>query len=99
MDPAPATLDVLPEVASAVAGRVPVLLDSGIRSGADVLLALALGADAVVIGRLAAYGLAAAGEAGVRRVIELLAEELRTLMVLAGLPDIKSITADTVARR
>ena len=99
VDPAPATLDVLPEVASAVAGRVPVLLDSGIRSGADVLLALALGADAVVIGRLAAYGLAAAGEAGVRRVIELLAEELRTLMVLAGLPDIKSITADTVARR
>ena len=86
-------------MASAVAGRVPVLLDSGIRSGADVLLALALGADAVVIGRLAAYGLAAAGEAGVRRVIELLAEELRTLMVLAGLPDIKSITADTVARR
>ena len=99
VDPAPATLDVLPEVASAVAGRVPVLLDSGIRSGADVLLALALGADAVVIGRLAAYGLAAAGEAGVRRVIELLAEELRTLMVLAGLPDIKSITVDTVARR
>ena len=99
VDPAPASLDVLPEVASAVAGRVPVLLDSGVRSGADVLLALALGADAVVIGRLAAYGLAAAGEAGVRRVIELLAEELRTLMVLAGLPDIKSITAEVVARR
>ena len=89
----------MPEVVSAVAGRVPVLLDSGIRSGADVLLALALGADAVVIGRLAAYGLAAAGEAGVRRVIELLTEELRTLMVLAGLPDIKSITSDAVARR
>jgi 4-hydroxymandelate oxidase len=99
VDPAPASLDVLPEVVSAVAGRVPVLLDSGIRSGADVLLALALGADAVVIGRLAAYGLAAAGEAGVRRVIELLAEELRTLMVLAGLPDLKSITAEVVARR
>jgi 4-hydroxymandelate oxidase len=99
VDPAPASLDVLPEVVSAVAGRAPVLLDSGIRSGADVLLALALGADAVVIGRLAAYGLAAAGEAGVRRVIELLAEELRTLMVLAGLPDIKSITSEAVARR
>ena len=99
VDPAPASLDALPEVVSAVAGRAPVLLDSGIRSGADVLLALALGADAVVIGRLAAYGLAAAGEAGVRRVIELLTEELRTLMVLAGLPDIKSITPDAVARR
>jgi 4-hydroxymandelate oxidase len=53
----------------------------------------------VVIGRLAAYGLAAAGEAGVRRVIGLLTEELRALMVLAGLPDIKSITPDVVARR
>jgi isopentenyl diphosphate isomerase/L-lactate dehydrogenase-like FMN-dependent dehydrogenase len=99
VDPAPASLDVLPEVVSAVAGRVPVLLDSGVRTGADVLLALALGADAVVIGRLAAYGLAAGGEAGVRRVLELLAEELRTLMVLAGLPDLKSITPDVLARR
>jgi isopentenyl diphosphate isomerase/L-lactate dehydrogenase-like FMN-dependent dehydrogenase len=99
IDPAPASLDVLPEVAGAVAGRVPVLLDSGIRTGADVFLALALGADAVVIGRLAAYGLAAAGEAGVRRVIELLTEELRTLMILAGAPDIASITPDLVMRR
>ena len=92
VDPSPASLDALPEIAAAVGGRVPVLLDSGVRSGADVFLALALGADAVVIGRLAAYGLAAAGEAGVRRVIELLTDELRTLMILAGVPDIKSIT-------
>src|SRR5215469_9496006 len=99
VDPAPASLDALPEVAAAVAGRVPVLLDSGVRSGADVFVALALGADAVVIGRLAAYGLAAAGEAGVRRVIELLAEELRTLMILAGAPDTASITPDLVMRR
>jgi 4-hydroxymandelate oxidase len=99
VDPAPASLDALPEVVAAVAGRVPVLMDSGIRNGADVLLALALGADAVVIGRLAAYGLAAAGEAGVRRVIELLTDEFRTLMILAGLPDIKSITPDVVAPR
>ena len=99
VDPSPASLDALPEVVETVAGRVPVLLDSGVRSGADVFLALALGADAVVIGRLAAYGLAAAGEAGVRRVIELLADELRTLMILAGMPDVKSITRDVVARR
>ena len=99
VDPAPASLDALPEVTAAVAGRVPVLLDSGVRSGADVLVALALGADAVVIGRLAAYGLGAAGEPGVRRVIELLAQELRTLMILAGLPDLKSITAGVIARR
>jgi isopentenyl diphosphate isomerase/L-lactate dehydrogenase-like FMN-dependent dehydrogenase len=99
VDPAPASLAVLPEVAAAVAGRVPVLLDSGVRTGADVLIALALGADAVVIGRLAAYGLAAAGEAGVRRTIGLLAEEIRTLMILAGIPDIKSVTRDLVAPR
>jgi isopentenyl diphosphate isomerase/L-lactate dehydrogenase-like FMN-dependent dehydrogenase len=99
VDPAPASLDALPEIAAAVAGRVPLLLDSGVRTGADVLLALALGADVVVIGRLAAYGLAAAGEVGVRRTIELLTEELRTLMILAGIPDVKSITRAAVARR
>jgi isopentenyl diphosphate isomerase/L-lactate dehydrogenase-like FMN-dependent dehydrogenase len=99
VDPAPASLDALPEVAATVAGRVPVLLDSGVRTGADVFLALALGADAVVIGRLAAYGLAAAGEAGVRRTIELLTEELRTLMILAGTPDLAAITPATVTYR
>ena len=99
VDPAPASLDALPEVAAAVGGRVPLLLDSGVRTGADVFLALALGASAVVIGRLAAYGLAAAGEYGVRRTIELLTQELRTLMILAGVPDIPSLTAGTVARR
>jgi isopentenyl diphosphate isomerase/L-lactate dehydrogenase-like FMN-dependent dehydrogenase len=96
VDPAPASLDALPEVAEAVGGRVPILLDSGVRTGSDVFTALALGADAVVIGRLAAYGLAAAGETGVRRTIELLAEELRTLMILAGTPDIGSITPATL---
>jgi isopentenyl diphosphate isomerase/L-lactate dehydrogenase-like FMN-dependent dehydrogenase len=99
VDPAPASLDALPEIAQAVGGQVPLLLDSGVRTGADVFLALALGASAVVIGRLAAYGLAAAGEHGVRRTIELLTQELRTLMILAGVPDIASLTADTVARR
>ncbi|HEY1820014.1 MAG TPA: alpha-hydroxy acid oxidase [Trebonia sp.] len=99
VDPAPASLDVLPEIAAAVAGQVPILLDSGVRTGADVFLALALGASAVVIGRLAAYGLAAAEEQGVRRTIELLTQELHILMTLAGLPDIPSITADAVGRR
>jgi 4-hydroxymandelate oxidase len=96
IDPAPASLDVLPEVAAQVNGRVPVLLDSGVRTGADVFLALALGASAVVIGRLAAYGLAAAAEHGVRRTVELLAQELHILMTLAGVPDIASFTQDLV---
>jgi 4-hydroxymandelate oxidase len=99
VDPSPATLDVLPEIAAQVNGRVPVLLDSGVRTGADIFLALALGASAVVIGRLAAYGLAAAGERGVRRTIELLTQELHTLMTLAGIPDIPSLAPDLVARR
>ncbi|HEX3716067.1 MAG TPA: alpha-hydroxy acid oxidase [Trebonia sp.] len=99
VDPAPASLDVLPEVAAQVNGRVPVLLDSGVRTGADVFLALALGASAVVIGRLAAYGLAAAGEHGVRRTVELLAQELHILMILAGVPDIAAFTPALVARR
>src|SRR6185437_9845878 len=99
VDPSPASLDVLPEIAAAVAGQVPILLDSGVRTGADVFLALALGASAVVIGRLTAYGLAAAGEYGVRRTIELLTQELHILMTLAGIPDIASFTRGTVAPR
>ncbi len=88
LDPAPASLDALPAVAAAVGGRVPIALDSGVRSGTDVFLALALGADVVVLGRLAAYGLAAAGEAGVLRTLELLEEELRTAMILAGVASV-----------
>jgi 4-hydroxymandelate oxidase len=99
VDPAPATLDVLPDIAATVAGEVPILLDSGVRTGADVFLALALGASAVVIGRLAAYGLAAAGEYGVRRTIELLAQELHILMTLSGIPDVQALTGDAVAHR
>lgn len=99
LDPAPATLDALPEVAAAVAGRVPIALDSGVRTGADVFLALALGADVVVLGRLAIYGLAANGEAGVRRTLELLAEELRTLMILAGVPTISDFGPALVGQR
>jgi isopentenyl diphosphate isomerase/L-lactate dehydrogenase-like FMN-dependent dehydrogenase len=99
VDPSPASLDVLPEIAAAVSGQVPVLLDSGVRTGADVFLALALGASAVVIGRLAAYGLAAAGEHGVRRTIELLTRELHILMTLAGIPDVPSFTREAIAPR
>jgi 4-hydroxymandelate oxidase len=99
LDPAPASLDALPEVAAAVAGRVPIAFDSGVRTGSDLFLALALGADVVVIGRLAVYGLAAGGEAGVRRTIELLMEELRTLMILAGVPSIDEFDATLVAER
>jgi len=84
LDGLPATLDALPEVAHAVGGRVPVLMDGGIRRGTDVLKALALGADATLVGRPILYGLAADGEAGARRVLELLRDEIVRGLALIG---------------
>lgn len=78
------TGDALPEVVDAVEGRVPVLVDGGIRRGVDVAVALALGADAVLVGRPALWGLAADGEAGARRVLELLRSELELALCLLG---------------
>jgi len=76
--------DALPDVVDAVAGRATVLVDGGIRRGTDVAIALALGADAVLIGRPALWGLAAAGEAGAGRVLELLRAELELVLALCG---------------
>ncbi|MFJ4649973.1 alpha-hydroxy acid oxidase [Nocardia sp. NPDC088792] len=98
VDPAPASLDMLPAIRAAAGPRVPILLDSGIRTGSDIYLALALGADAVIIGRAAIYGLAAAGQPGVDRVLELLTEELRTLMILSGAATIADIDRDRILR-
>ncbi|KES08693.1 alpha-hydroxy-acid oxidizing protein [Streptomyces coelicolor] len=84
LDGAVPSIDVLPEVAAAVNDGCEVLLDSGIRSGTDVLRALALGASGVLVGRPLIWGLAAAGEAGARRVLDLLADELRDALGLSG---------------
>ena len=84
-----ASLDALPRVLDAVRGRIPVLLDSGIRTGADVLKALALGARAVLIGRPYVYGLALAGEAGVREVIRNLAADFDLTLGLAGFASVR----------
>jgi isopentenyl diphosphate isomerase/L-lactate dehydrogenase-like FMN-dependent dehydrogenase len=84
LDGVPATLDALPEVVEAVAGRAEVYLDGGIRRGADVAKALALGARAVLAGRAPLFGLAAAGEDGVRHVLELLRDELALTLCLLG---------------
>ena len=91
LDPVPATLDVLEEVVTAVGSEVEVLLDGGVRSGADVVMALALGARAVLIGRPAALGLGAAGEAGVARVLEILDHELLTTMTLLGRSSVRDL--------
>lgn len=84
MDHVPATLEVLPDVVEAVGDRTEVLFDSGIRRGSDIVTALAMGARAVLVGRAHLYGLAAAGEAGVRHAIDILSTELRTAMALCG---------------
>ena len=91
LDTAPATIDALPRIADRVNGRVPLLLDGGIRRGTDVLKALALGADAVLIGRPYVYGLAVAGADGVASVIEILRRELELGLALMGRPTIAAL--------
>src|SRR6266702_4273707 len=84
LDGAPSSIEVLPEIADAVGSQVEVMFDGGIRSGQDVMRALALGAKSCMIGRAYAYGLGAGGEAGVEKAISLIAKELETTMGLCG---------------
>jgi 4-hydroxymandelate oxidase len=96
LDAAPATIDVLPRIADAVAGSGEVFLDGGIRRGTDVVKALALGARAVLVGRPILWGLATGGRAGVASVLAMLRRELDLAMALCGCPDIAAITRDLV---
>ncbi|MFQ5703982.1 MAG: alpha-hydroxy acid oxidase [Gemmatimonadales bacterium] len=98
LDGVPATIEVLEEVVRAVGGRAEVLLDGGVRRGTDVLKALALGARAVLIGRPYVWGLAADGEAGVTRVLELLRDEVELAMALLGCPAVADISGDHVGQ-
>src|SRR5690606_34954064 len=91
LDGAPSTIRVLPEIVDAVGHRTEVYLDSGIRSGQDVLRALAYGARSTFIGRPMLYGLGAGGEAGVARVLEIIRKELDTTMALCGERDILDV--------
>lgn len=97
LDAAIASLDALPAIVDAVDGRVPILLDGGVRRGTDVLTSLALGATAVGIGRPIIWGLAVDGEAGVGSVLDLLTAELVNAMALAGAASIADVTADLLA--
>jgi L-lactate dehydrogenase (cytochrome) len=94
LDGAPATATVLPEIAGAVGDRIEVLFDGGIRSGQDVLKALALGARGCLIGRAYLYGLAARGEAGVAAALEVIRKEIEVSMVLTGLDDVRAAGGD-----
>jgi lactate 2-monooxygenase len=96
LDGSIATLEALPEIVKAVAGRVPILLDSGIRGGSDMFKAIALGATAVLIGRPYIYGLAIGGEAGVREVIENLNADFELTMGLSGCRSVEEIGPETL---
>lgn len=96
LDTLPATIEALPRIADAVAGRVPLLVDGGIRRGTDVLKALALGARAVMIGRPCIHGLAVGGVAGVAHVLGLLRAELEVAMTLTGCASIADINRSVI---
>ena len=94
LDGSLSSIAALPAVRDAVKGRMSILLDGGVRSGLDVLRALALGADAVLLGRAWAWALAAQGQAGVTSLLAILKEELEVAMALAGQKDIRSLDSD-----
>ncbi len=96
LDSTPATIEALPAVVDAVAGRIPVLMDGGIRRGTDVLKAIAYGANAVLIGRPFAFGLGAAGSKGVTRVVDILRTEFEKAMALCGRSTIASIDRSVI---
>jgi L-lactate dehydrogenase (cytochrome) len=96
LDGAPSSIRALPEIAEAVSGRTEVYMDGGVRSGQDVLRALALGASAVFIGRAYMYGLGAAGEAGVTHCLDIMRRELEATMTLCGLTHIAGATPDII---
>jgi 4-hydroxymandelate oxidase len=99
LDYGPSTLEVLPEIVDAVGGRVPVLIDSGFRRGADVMKALALGASAVCLGRATRWGLGAFGPPGVQRVIEMMQAELVAAMAAAGRRSLADLDRTAVRAR
>jgi L-lactate dehydrogenase (cytochrome) len=98
LDGVSASIKALPEIVAAVGTRTEVLMDGGIRRGADVAKAICLGARAVLIGRAYAYGLAAAGEAGVARVLEILRNDLERTLRLLGCASVKELNHSCVSR-
>jgi len=97
LDGAPSAISTLPRIADAVGSEIQVLFDSGVRTGADIVRALALGARSCIIGRSYIYGLGAGGQAGVARAIEILGKELDTTMALCGVKAIAEINRDVLA--
>jgi L-lactate dehydrogenase (cytochrome)/(S)-mandelate dehydrogenase len=99
LDGAPASIDALPAVVEAISGRIPVLVDGGVRRGADVVKALALGAAACLLGRPQLWGLAVAGEAGVAHVLDIYRREIDRVMGLCGASRIADLGPDLLFKR
>jgi len=96
LDFAPCTIDMLPYISAAVAGRVPIIVDGGVRRGSDVAKCLALGANAVLVGRPMLWALALGGQEGVERALEMVRSELELCMALLGCPTVEDLTPDRV---
>lgn len=98
LDYGEATIDMLPEIVRAVSGRAQIVLDSGIQRGSDVLKAIALGADAVAVGKLQGFAVGAAGEAGVAAMFDLLEEEIAIDMALLGVTNVKQLNPSYITK-
>lgn len=99
LDGAPSALDILPEVVDAVGNKINIIIDGGVRRGSDVIKAIALGANAVLIGRAYLYGLAAGGEKGVDRTYEILTDEMKRVMQLIGCNSISKLNKQYIKKR
>lgn len=99
LDSAPSAIAALPPIVEAVDGRIPVLMDGGVRRGSDVVKAMALGASACIVGRAGLYGLASGGQAGVEHAIDILKREIDITLALLGVPDIRNVDRSALFTR
>ena len=99
LDSATAAIEALPLIRSALGKEFPLLFDSGVRGGSDIIRALALGADFVMLGRPLMYGIGADGEKGLRRILDIIKDELSTALGLVGLTDINHVTSEIIAKK
>ena len=99
LDSATAAIEALPLIRNALGKEFPLLFDSGVRGGSDIIRALALGANYVMLGRPLMYGIGADGEKGLRRILDIIKDELSTALGLVGLTDIKDVSSEIIAKK
>ena len=99
LDSATASIEALPLIRNELGKEFPLLFDSGVRGGSDIIRALALGANYVMLGRPLMYGIGADGEKGLRRILDIIKDELSTALGLVGLTDINDVTSEIIAKK